>query len=349
MQFNNYTPFTALAWQHQNSNNQTFASTIARVKYDLKTNLNNNTLDLKLSKDQGELFASDVYYADVGKSSLQYPSDYVNYKKYTDIIINANAISPNNKASNTWTCGIEVYDEEQKLLIDYNLDIKSEVKYTKALLGRNKEKEAKTLSVPIRYEKAFGGIIQKKSKNDEEEYIYTNGYNPIGCGKHKRKNISKITYDEQILYKDDHKQKDRIPAGFGAIDKSWKSRLKYAGTYDDKWQKNQYPLPPKDYNDMFNQSSHPNLMLNTHLKDNTKIILKNLIPNISFCTIYIPTLPIINKINTYTGNIYNKMNIDTVLIDIDKEDNYSLYISYRKQVELLEENSISEVFMLDLI
>ena len=41
------------------------------------------------------------------------------------------------------------------------------------------------------------------------------------------------------------------PAGFGPIPPHWQPRLRYAGTYDEAWQRDRYPLYPTDLDDRF--------------------------------------------------------------------------------------------------
>ena len=348
MNFSNFTPFPSISWDNVDCNNDWHVTTLSRIRYKILKNDTTNKYDLVLHTDQGELTAKDTYYDKAGKSSIRYESDYVPYKKYTDIVINANGYA-NGKESVNFKCSVKVFDNNNLKIIDYPLRIKSEKKYEQiGLIWIGKERQ-KELSVPIIYEKSFGGDILKKKKNEEDEdkYIYTNVYNPVGCGVKKLKNVKKIINSVQIFYEYE-KLKD-VPAGYGFIDKSWESRLKYAGTYDDAWLKNQHPLPPFDFDEYFNQAAHPKLILKDYIKYGYKIELKNLKKDTPLFSIEIPYNNLVSCIQSNITKKYTKMNIDTVLIDINSEDEneHSVYLSYRTQNKKFFDIKESQVMILE--
>ena len=44
-----------------------------------------------------------------------------------------------------------------------------------------------------------------------------------------------------------------MPAGFGPIARHWEPRVRWAGTYDKRWQRTRKPLLPDDFDDRFHQ------------------------------------------------------------------------------------------------
>lgn len=348
MEFNNYTPFAGIGWEAIDANENWSSIILARVKFDLNPTPKVGELELSFSKDQGELFSKDTYYGELGNSSVQYESDYVIYKENTDVIINANAISPKNKKRKTWDCGIRIYAENKKLLKEYGLKVQGEKRSYKVGLVWTPAFRRKAKSIPIRYEKASGGTIKIPAKNEKkkDKYLKVDYYNPIGCGFKKIRDPKRTVHAPQIKYL--YKKVKNIPAGFGFIGRAWKSRLKYVGTYDQKWLDEQHPLPPHDFDMKHNQAAHPELIMDGYLKAGTKIELFNLLEGEEKYTFTLPKVDLISKISVHTGEIYKRMNLDTLIIDINSEDEkeHCIYASYRIKIEKNQEIDLAELMLI---
>jgi hypothetical protein len=65
--------------------------------------------------------------------------------------------------------------------------------------------------------------------------------------------------------------------GLSAVGKSWLPRRTQAGTYDDAWLKDQWPLPPKDFDDAYWNCAPADQQLD-HLPPGTEVLLVNLHP-----------------------------------------------------------------------
>ncbi|VAW63412.1 hypothetical protein MNBD_GAMMA10-1511, partial [hydrothermal vent metagenome] len=88
MEIKNLTPFPAIAWESVDANQCTYITGLIRVKYVFQKKDRVNQWELRLTPDQGELFAGDIYYHDDLNLPVRYESDFINYKPNTDIIIN---------------------------------------------------------------------------------------------------------------------------------------------------------------------------------------------------------------------------------------------------------------------
>lgn len=341
MNFNNYTPFPGIAWENVNANAAWFVTTVARVKFSFKAEM------LVFDSDQGELFTSDQFFEEEA-SSVRYESDYVRFKKKTDIILNANAFSPDGKAVSAWECGIRIYDEKSHLLKAYGLRVKGEKKYLKAGPIWSPSFRSKATQVPIRYEKAYGGCIMIPAKDDhhEDEYIKVDPYNPIGCGIKKIGDPEQTVYSPQIEYLE--KMNTKVPAGFGFINRAWKSRSDLAGTYDQAWVDNQHPLPPHDFNSDYNQGAHPELIMKGYLKGGSRIELTNLREGEPVQTFELPQLELLARLRTHTGDMYQTMNLDTLIIDVDDEDKakHCVYASYRALTPQTQAIEAAEIMLI---
>ena len=65
------------------------------------------------------------------------------------------------------------------------------------------------------------------------------------------------------------------PAGFGFISRNWVPRVQYAGTYDEKWQQERFPLLPYDFDLMFFNGASPDLIVTPHLRGGESVSVVN--------------------------------------------------------------------------
>jgi hypothetical protein len=130
--------------------------------------------------------------------------------------------------------------------------------------------------MPIIYERAFGGF-DDHAKQIKKRRMHP--FNPVGTGF-----VSKIS----------HRAGQRLPnveptngsarpkrgvAGFGAIASYWKPRLDLAGTYDDAWRSNRFPLLPTDFQERFHMCAPEDQQILGHLRGGEPISLRNLTLN----------------------------------------------------------------------
>jgi len=333
MNFQNYTPYAAISWENIDCDNKEFVTSLARVKYDLVKNNKSNEYKLVLSKDQEDLFPTDIYFDEVGKSSMLIQNDFIDFKPTTDVIINARAYCPIKEGAKTWDTCVSIYDDNNKRFIQYPLAVKAESVLHKAGLIWTPTIRKKIKSVRMLYEKAYGGTIVNDEETNDENFVYMNDFNPVGCGAKKIKDKNSYIKDVEVLYIDEKRR--NVPAGYGAIDNSWESRKCYLGTYDDAWLEKQHPLPPKDFDYYFNQAANPNLILKQYIQNNYKFEFENLKKDTKKFHFYLPKLDILTKLTTNIKDYYSFMNIDTVLINIDDEDEskHCVYVSYRAKIK----------------
>jgi hypothetical protein len=112
-------------------------------------------------------------------------------------------------------------------------------------------------SVPITYERAFGGA--DTTHRDYRHHRF-HRQNLVGVGIHSNSDpavvVGKKLPNVQPF--------DRVVStwgettdtiGFGFISPQWLPRLSYAGTYNQEWLDGRYPLPPVDFDERFHQAA----------------------------------------------------------------------------------------------
>jgi hypothetical protein len=101
--------------------------------------------------------------------------------------------------------------------------------------------------VPIAWERAFGGTDRQDSRCVEMR-------NPAGSGVTRQPRsldgmpAPNFEDPRQILKSCNDRP---APMGFGPVAPHWDPRRRYAGTYDQAWQKSRAPLLPTDFNALF--------------------------------------------------------------------------------------------------
>jgi hypothetical protein len=101
------------------------------------------------------------------------------------------------------------------------------------------------ISVPLRYENAYGGTDATSPNKSEHR---ADMRNPIGKGFAVRSSTLEHSPAPSILYDEGDLSKPG-PAGFGALASYWSPRRELGGTYDDRWEREQRPLLPSDWNE----------------------------------------------------------------------------------------------------
>jgi hypothetical protein len=122
--------------------------------------------------------------------------------------------------------------------------------------------------VPLIYELAFGGTDQSHREPARWE---REPKNPVGRG--FRAKGSAADWQGALLPHIEHPDHlargpdDRPPpVGFGAIGRHWEPRIRYVGTYDQRWLDERMPLLPDDFDDRFHHAAPPDQIVAGHVR-----------------------------------------------------------------------------------
>jgi hypothetical protein len=101
--------------------------------------------------------------------------------------------------------------------------------------------------MPIAWERSFGGT-------DPEDPSVFEPRNPIGCGVRKR--VADLKGLPAPSFEDPrapiaHAGVKAAPVGLGPVAPHWMPRRGWAGTFDEAWQKDRFPLLPEDFDQRF--------------------------------------------------------------------------------------------------
>ena len=150
------------------------------------------------------------------------------------------------------------------------LRVSGDRRYENGALGVSIGPAQKFTRMAITYERSFGGREPEPLANPDRPQF--DPRNPVGTGfAPVVGNLApNVEYPGMSL--------GGRPAGFGPIPPHWQPRVKYAGTYDETWQRDRLPLYPNDLDDRFFLCSPEDQRPPTFLRGGEPVELLNLTP-----------------------------------------------------------------------
>lgn len=196
------------------------------------------------------LVMSDQFYGEPGESALRYGSDFARFKPKCDVIFDTCAHAPDGKPVKQMDVAVQVGAMQKSIRVHGS-------RRWQRRLGITVMGEAEPFTtMPLHYGLAFGGTRwYDKGKERLCEALLTN---PAGLGYAGSKTASQM-HDEPAPNLEDpsHPVKSpsskSLPHALGAIARHWSPRRELAGTYDDHWRDEVFPLLPADFDEAFHQ------------------------------------------------------------------------------------------------
>lgn len=280
---------------------------------------------LQLAEEQSPVRPVDEHYGDPARSSVQYESDLALEKSFVDLLLNAHAYAPGGVPTERVPVEIQVADIRKFLLVQGDRE------WASGVLGKHPSRPALFLKMPIRYERAFGGM--DTSARDPEKHR-AEPRNPVGVGFRGAPSQTPdiATQVPNVEYPHDciKSHRDRTaPAGLGVISRSWKPRLDFAGTYDEAWLNGQWPLLPIDFDPRHNQAAPVDQQSKT-LRGGEIVQLRNLTPEGAW-RFKLPALDIPVHLLYKDRLSRAALRMDTVLIEPDR---YRVTLTSRLKMRL---------------
>ncbi|XKM13221.1 DUF2169 domain-containing protein [Orbaceae bacterium ac157xtp] len=319
MDFRNLTPFTCQYWYTLDKNGDQQGVLTVKAVFDFVKD--EDGWCLKLKQQQEPLITEDSFFGEMNFSSVQYESEYIPKKPVTDVILNATAYAPEG-FNRHFRAGILVNDQHVAML-----EVTGKRHWQKLQQGLTVSQPEGCESVPIRYEKAFGGVLLRDESLDTplitENVLISSPYNPIGCGlTHPERDCDGAEFPQLLWAGDLQKITDSqliMPAGFGHFGRGWQPRIAHAGTFDDQWLAERHPLLPLDFDSRHYNSAHPRLQMKNYLEGNEIITLLNLDPRYKIQSFALPGYRLMWRVELKSGSTATGiLPLDTLFIDINQ-------------------------------
>ena len=296
----NHTPFPSQYFQSVDQHGTVFHVVALRVTYDMRTTPSGGTL--AYAQQQTELATQDQWSGAVNDSSPLWESDFAPYKPKCDVlVINAMSRPPTpGQAAKRWPCGLALqWSEDANDTSHTTVHGKSAQSKTRSwskricvtgprqygVLGLSEPQPA--LEVAVHWQHAFGGQDKRPATDEYKadgspkkaagaDHWKTDERNPVGVGlsQSSGERGPQIEVFEQP-YSAGLGQGKYPSVGLSALGKTWQPRRSLAGTYDNAWLKDQWPLPPMDF-DFAYWNCAPQDQQVDYLPPGTKMMLLNL-------------------------------------------------------------------------
>ncbi len=183
------------------------------------------------------------------------------------------------------------------------------------------------MSMPLRYERSFGG-----------EGIHAN---PLGCGLGEA--LPNVEDPADLVTSPSSRPR---PAGAFPIPRTWKSRVKKAGTFDDAWLKTRWPYFPDDFDWGYFNAAPEDQIIDGYWRGDEEIDLVNLHPEHARLNSRLPGLHARCFLVT-DGEPFREvpLRLDTISVDADAGRVYCLWRGLTEvESEKLEE--VRQIFLL---
>jgi hypothetical protein len=264
-----------------------------------------------LAERQEPFVYADVHYGDPGTTSIKYECDFAPFKPKTDVIVNGHAYSPTGKPVQEMIVSLEIGPLKKHVRVIGNRV------WTRGVFRLKPSRPVPFLKMPLGFDRAFGGsdLSHPKSK-----YQSTEMRNPVGVGFHKNPSSKAI---KGTPLPNLETPRDPIckwfhtppPAGFGHVGRGWQPRVRFAGTYDDRWLKERCPFLPEDFDPQYYQSAPANQQV-PYCKGGEVIRCTGMTPVGTFMFI-VPTVAVPIVFRFRDREIPQEPNLDTLLIEPD--------------------------------
>ncbi len=265
-QLDNRTPFAAERTWVRDRDGAEIWLVAAKCTFDIKPDGST-----EVATEQPPVIMAPEYY-DPSKpvqSSLKYDTDLVRTKPTTDVLVSGHAYAPGGKLIEEMEVSLRVGSIQKRLHVTGD----------RVWQGRSPSRPRQFVKMPLVYERAYGGVDPGSKDGPNPQW---DERNPLGTGYALSRKVidglklPNIEYPDQLIRKWDDRP---TPAGVGPICGHWKSRVSLAGTYDDWWQQERFPLLPQDFDDRYFQSAPVDQQAPEFFIGRETVTLQNLTPN----------------------------------------------------------------------
>ncbi|MCX4239742.1 DUF2169 family type VI secretion system accessory protein [Paraliomyxa miuraensis] len=224
---------------------------------------------LVLSEEPVPPLLAPRYFGEDGSSSLQYDADLVGPKAATDVLAQGSAHAPGSKPTARVNVALQL-GKLRKII-----EVQGDREHVRDVYGQAVPSPAMPfLTMPIIYERAFGGFDQTRPQPAAQRM---DPRNPVGKGVAAKAKHLLGTPVANLSFPGQNPKRSG-PAGFGPIACHWSPRRELAGTYDARWVRERRPLLPEDFDPRFHQCAPLDQQLAPHLRGGELLELVNMTP-----------------------------------------------------------------------
>jgi len=206
---------------------------------------------VRLLEEQLPLVMADTYTGEPGRSAPVHEVDFALHKRACDVLLNGSAYAPAGRQTPRQIVGLRCGT------MNKSFDVVGDRVWQAGLTTILPSAAQPYVRMPISYDVAFGGV-DVSSEDEQQHAAYA--ANPVGRGWHKSLRSSSVDgkplpNTEETGQPIGFPSTEYKPVSFGPLARSWPSRARHAGTYDDQWLADVFPFLPKDFDDRYYQAA----------------------------------------------------------------------------------------------
>ena len=205
-----------------------------------------------LSAEQSPLAFADEYYGEAATTSIKSASDFAPVKPMCDIVVVGSAYAPHAQPAQRVMVGLQVEGCIRKIF-----QVVGERYWDTGAVGFVATEPEYFETMPLVFERAYGGV-DASDENPRRHGAHRE--NLIGVGFHLNAD-PKVVVGRPLPNLEDPGQpitewgaRTRT-VGLAFVSPSWLPRAGFAGTYDEAWRENRYPLLPDDFDERYFQTA----------------------------------------------------------------------------------------------
>ena len=220
------------------------------------------------SADGASIQYADEYFGAPALTSIRRPNDIAPFKPKSDVVfVDAVAHAPGNAELPTWPVTIDIGK------INVRLNVVGPRHWSRNMFGAWRLSEAEPVTqVALIFENAYGGL--DGSGNAFEANPVGKGFRPPQSPKSESfSSAPQVFFSSDSVNSPTHRQ---LPAGVGATSPAWLPRRPLAGTYDQHWKNNVWPILPSDFHYRFHNVAPKHLQADDYFRGDETICLDGL-------------------------------------------------------------------------
>jgi hypothetical protein len=269
---------------------------------------------LRLHEEQLPLNMSDIFFGEPGLSAPKYEVDFAPRKARCDVLLNASVYAPGGRPARRVEVAVQIggWSKSCAVVGDRHWEA------TGASIGASAPMPFTKL--PLSYDRAFGGTDQYHGDPAKHAAFLAN---PSGRGFHTQLvnewiHGTPLPNTEELDNPVKFVTGNYRPMAFGSLGRQWQPRVGFAGTYDERWKDEDFPILPRDFDEHYYQAAPPDQQLPLPVGEQ-QVTLINLTPD-GLCRFALPHLEAPVHVFPRTGEQEDLTAfIDTTVIEPDHE------------------------------
>ena len=282
--------------------------------------------ETELADEQVPLVEADVFTAEPGFSVPLYETDYAPVKPRCDVLLNGSAYAPGERPGTRVSVSLQIGP------ISKAFDVVGNRIWVASLVGAVASQPEPFTSMPISYDRAFGGVDAAHPDPAKHRFYE---FNHAGVGFHHQTGRefidgTPLPNTEESGRTVENPRGSYPPMSFGSIGRAWTPRVQLAGTYDQHWIDNIFPFLPPDFNELYYQSAPEDQQME-YPRGGEEVVLRNLTPD-GYRLFRLP--PLNMPVVFYPKHGENKETnavVDTIVIEPDM---HRFTLTWRSQIPL---------------